>query len=98
MLEQHITADYSLGNYTEWNERLIYMDYVNKKYQYKEVAAMPIDAYRFQGNLYGLLKYLGVTQNLLFYTMYINGYNNPLNYDGKKLVFKVPVMPPIPEA
>lgn len=98
MLEQHVTADYSLGPYNEWNDRLIYMDYVNKKYEYKEVATTPIDAYRFQGNLYGLFKTLGVPQNLFFYTMYLNGYTNPHNYEGKKLVFKVPVMPPIPES
>ena len=97
MLEQHITSDYRLGSFTEWNERLIYMDYVDKNYQYKEIATTPIEAYRYQGNLFGLFKLLGVHQSLYFYSMYINGYTNPLNYEGKKLVFKIPVLPPIPE-
>lgn len=98
MLEKHITADYRLGEFTDWNERLIYIDYVDKHYQYQEVAATPIDAYRFQGNLFGLFKALGIAPTVYFYAMYLNGYNNPLNYEGKKLTFKVPVMPPIPES
>lgn len=97
MLEQYVTADYSLGTFTEWNERLIYIDYIDKNYEYKEVATSPIDAYRYQGNLYGLFKTLGISPSMYFYTMTLNGYSNPLNYEGKKLIFKVPVMPNIPE-
>lgn len=98
MLEQFVKSDYQLGSFTNFNERLIYMDYVSKVYGYNEVAATPMDAYRYQGNLYALFRILGVPSNLYFYTMAINGYTNPLNYDGKQLVFKIPVMPPIPES
>ena len=55
MLERHQTVDYALGDFTYWNERLIYMDFVNKKYTYGEKVVTPIDAYRYQGNLLGLL-------------------------------------------
>lgn len=97
MLEQYLTVDYRLGTFTEWNERLIYMDYVNKTYEYREVVATPIEAYRYQGNLFGLFKSLGVSPSMFFYAMSLNGYTNPLNYEGKNLIFKIPVMPPIPE-
>lgn len=97
MLERHQTVDYALGDFTYWNERLIYMDFVNKKYIYGEKVVTPIDAYRYQGNLFGLFKLLGIPNRMFFYTMYLNGYTNPMSYEGKKLTFKVPVMPPIPE-
>lgn len=98
MLQQFLSADYDLGTYTAWNEKIIYMEYVDKKYGYREITTTPADAYRFQGNLFGLFKSLGISSNLFFFTMYINGITNPLNYDGKKIVFKVPVLPPIPES
>jgi hypothetical protein len=98
LLQEHLIGDYQLGTYTEWNEQLIYMEYVDKRYGYQEITASPVEAYRYQGNLFGLFKSMGVNPSMFFYTMYINGLTNPLIYDGKKLIFKVPVMPPIPES
>lgn len=97
MLESHQTTDYALGSFSYWNERLIYMDFVDKKYDLEEKVVQPIDAYRYQGNLFGLFKIMNIPSKLHFYTMYMNGYTNPMSYEGKKISFKVPSMPPIPE-
>ncbi|MDD2819150.1 MAG: hypothetical protein PHN51_10225 [Candidatus Nanopelagicales bacterium] len=84
-----------LPDYTRINETLLHMDFVNANYSYREVAVTPTEADRFQGNLYGLFYHLSIPPELHMYTMQLNGCLNPLNYDGKKQVFKVPVLPPI---
>ena len=97
MLEQFMATGYSLANYTYLNDRLLYTDHINRNYNYQQVAVAPIEAYRFQGNLYGLFRVLGIPASLYVYAMYLNGYTNPTNYDGSKTNFKVPIKPPIPD-
>ena len=86
----------SVESYTEMNEVLLHMDFVNQNYAYREVTVADIDAYRHQGNLYGLFYLMGIVPELHLYTMHLNGYTNPVDYEGEKLVFRIPVMPPIP--
>lgn len=98
MLDRLITAGtYRMPSYTYFNDRLTYMDYIDRKYTYEEVVVAPMDCYRFQGNLYGLFKHLGIIESLLPFALYLNGFTNPTSYDGTKMTFKVPKMPPIPQ-
>lgn len=89
--------NYRFKDYRYLNDRLQFIDYVDNKYQYETVNVLPIEAYRYQGNLFGLFKTINIDPGLYIYTMYINGYTNPLNYDGKKFIFKVPKSPNIIE-
>lgn len=97
MLEQFMTGSYALPNYVHMNDRLLYTDHVNRKYTYEQVSVPAIEAYRYQGNLFGLFKLVGIRPSLYFYAMYLNGYTIPTNYDGMKTTFKVPVKVSIPE-
>lgn len=97
MLENLMTrATYRVPDYKYLNDRLVYIDYVDRNYTYEQAMVAPMDAYRFQGNLLGLFRFMGVSDTLLPYALYLNGYTNPTNYDGKQLTFKLPKMPPIP--
>lgn len=95
MLTQYIKPLFSIPSYQELNETLLHIDFVDLHYEYEEVMVSAMDAYRFQGNLYGLLRQLNVRRDMLLYTMQLNGYNNPSNYEGVKTIFKIPVPPPI---
>lgn len=97
MLEQFMNSVYGAPGYVYLNDRLLYIDHVDKNYRYQQVSILPIDAYRYQGNLFGLFKHMGVSPSLHVYAMYLNGYTNPLNYDGAVHTFKIPVHAPIPE-
>ena len=97
MLEQYINRGYSYQTYTELNEQLLYTDFIASKYTFKEVMVDPIVSYRYQGNLYGLFKEMMIDPDLYLLAMYINCYNNPLNFEGKKIRFQIPHRPPIPE-
>lgn len=97
MLKQFMTNGYKLPDFTYLNDRLLYIDYVDKNYEYTKVVILPIDSYRYQGNLFGVFKKLGISPSLYTYAMYLNGYTNPMNFEGKKTQFKVPVKPPIPD-
>ena len=97
MLEQFMSGSYSLPNYVDFNDILLYTDYINRKYTYQQVTVEPIEAYRFQGNLYGLFRMIGIKSSLFPYALYLNGYNNPCSYEGKKIEFKIPIPLNIPE-
>lgn len=98
MLKRFITAaNYRMDSYQYFNDRLIYIDFIDRKYEYDETTVTPVDGYRFQGNLMGLFKFIGIEDDLLPFALYLNGYTNPVEYDGVRLTFKVPKMPPIPE-
>ena len=98
MLKNLMTsATYRIPDYTYFNDRLTYIDYIDRHYSYEEVVVSPMEAFRYQGNLLGLFKHLGVTEPLLPFALYLNGYTHPANYDGKQVTFKLPKMPPIPE-
>ena len=96
MLEQFMVNGYRIDTYKNLNDRLQYIDYVDRHYEYKSVAISPIDAYRYQGNLFGVFSILNIAPSLYIYAMYLNGYTNPSNYSGHNCTFKVPVMPPVP--
>lgn len=96
MLENFQVNDYSFDNIETLNDNLQYIDYINNNYEFKEVIVEPILAYKYQGNLFGLFHELNISPNLFLFTLYINGYNNPIEYDGNKLTFKIAIKPPIP--
>lgn len=95
MLTQYMKPLFGIPTYQELNETILHIDFVDLFYEYEEVLISKMDAYRFQGNLYGLLRQLNVSRDMMLYTMHINGYNHPANYEGIKTVFKIPVPPPI---
>lgn len=96
MLESYQTNDYSFNNYQDLNDHLLYIDYVNKNYEYTVASVTPDMGYRYQGNFYGLLKELGVNSSLFLFTGYLNGILNPTDYNGTLLTFKIATRPPIP--
>lgn len=98
MLENLMTsARYRMPDYRFFNDRMTYMDYIQRNYTYEEVTVAPMDCYRFQGNLYGLFAHLGIPENLFPLALYLNGFTNPSSYDGTLMTIKIPKMPPIPQ-
>lgn len=98
MLETLQTNGYRIDDYNDYNDNLLYLDYIKNTYEFKEIIIDPNMAYSYQGNLIGLLKALRVEERLFMFTMYINGYNSPYDYDGKRTQFKLAIKPPIPSA
>jgi len=96
MLENLIVNDYSFSTYTNINDMLQFIDLINKKYTYQELTILPDIAYKYQGNLFGLFREMGIAPSLYLATMYINGYVNPTEYESNKFQFKMPVTPPMP--
>lgn len=98
MLEQIQVNEYKFDSYTELNNKLLYLDWINNNYKFNYVSTTPDISYRFQGNLFGLFRELQIPPNLFLFTMYLNGYTNPVDFDGTKLEFKLAINPPIPKA
>ena len=98
MLDNYMTNNYSFPSYTYLNDNLLYLDYIEATYSFNYVTATPDQAFRYQGNLFGLFKELGIPPSLYVYTMFMNGYFNPMDYDGIKYTFKLAIQPPIPIA
>ena len=98
MLETFQVNNYSFDSLTEINDNLQYIDYIKANYEFKEIAVDPGVAYRFQGNLFGLFRYLNIAANLFMYTMYINGFSNPVEFRGDIYNFKIAIRPPIPNS
>ena len=97
MLEEMMKPLYSLDNYNELIDNILYLDYMKKNYSFKEVNINVGLGYKYQGNFYGLLNELStINSNLYLYTLYVNGYTSPDQYDGTKLTILVPTKPPIP--
>lgn len=96
MLEQFQVNDYSFTTYQELNDNLLYLDYINRTYSYEIITINPAQAYRFQGNLFGLLREINVSPVLFVYTMYLNGYTNPVEFKGDKYTLTVAIRPLIP--
>ena len=96
MLVDMLQRNTNIPDYVYLNDRLVYIDYIDRNYTYSMLTVNPMDAYRHQGNLYALFEMIGIDTGLYVYAMYLNGYTNPLSYDGKQLDFKKPVDVPIP--
>jgi hypothetical protein len=97
LISQYLTNDFNFNDYNELNDNLLYIDYIKNKYKYNEINIQPDLAYRFQGNFYGLLNKLNVNRDLYLFTLYVNGYNSPNDYDGKKIILKIPKYPNLPK-
>lgn len=97
MLETLQTSLYEFTDYSNLNDNLQYLDFINNSYEFKEISIEPSLLYRYQGNFLGLLKELNVvTSNLYLYMMYINGIVNPYDFDTSVNTLKIPIRPPIP--
>jgi len=98
MLESFQVNDYSFDNVIQLNDNLQYLDYIKANYEFKEINIDPSVAYKYQGNLFGLFRQLNISPNLFLYTMYINGYHNPVDFMGDKYTFQLAIKPPIPSS
>lgn len=98
MLEQLQVNNYRFSNYVRLNDNLLYLDYIDKKYNFNEVGVSPDLALRYRGNLYGLFKEMRIEPSLYVFTMYINGYTSPVDFDGKRFTFKLATKPLIPNS
>ena len=96
MLEAFMVNSFSFRSYTELNDNLLYLDYIKANYENSIVNIQPDVAYRFIGNFYGLLRELNIDPSLFLYTLYINEYNNPTEYNGLVYTLQIPTNPPIP--
>lgn len=97
MLDEYKTNEYSFTDLVYINDHLQFIDYVDRTYDYDIAIVEPAEAYRYQGNLFGLFNEMKISPNLYMYTMYINGLVSPTDFDGVKCNFKIVVSPPIPE-
>jgi len=98
MLEQLQVNDYKFPNYVNLNDNLLYLDYIDLTYNFNEVSVLPDVALRYAGNLFGLFQEMNIPTNLYVFTMYINGYTSPVDFDGKKYVFKQAISPRVPKS
>lgn len=98
MLEQLQVNDYKFPNYAKLNDNLIYLDHIDITYNFNEVSITPDVALRYRGNLFGLFKEMRIDTNLYVFTMYINGYKSPVDFDGKKYTFKLAIKPLVPNS
>lgn len=98
LISQYLANDFNFNSYNELNDNLLFIDYINRKYSYKDITISPDLAYRFQGNFYGLLNKLDINRDLYLFTLYLNGYNSPVDYDGKRLTLKIPTSPNLPKS
>lgn len=98
MLETYQVNDYNTSNYTTLNDSLVYLDYINNTYKFKNVTINPSIAYRYQGNMIGLFRELNIDPSLYLFTMYINGYTSPIEYKGDIYTLKLAIKPPIPSS
>lgn len=98
MLDQLQVNNHRFVDYTNLNDNLLYLDHIDITYNFNEVGVSPDIALRYRGNLYGLFKEMGIDTNLYVFTMYINGYTSPVDFDGKKFTFKLAVRPLVPNS
>ncbi len=97
MLEQFQNNDFSFESLTTLNDNLQYIDYLSGVGDnIKTIGIEPSLGYAYQGNFYGLLRELNISPNMYLFTLYVNGFQSPVDYDGELLVIKVPVRPPVP--
>jgi hypothetical protein len=78
------------SNYDFLNDTMLYAD--NYKFKRRDTITTvdPMDAYVYQGNLFGLFTHIGIAPEWHLLTMYYNDMQSPVEYDGEKLVFYVP--------
>lgn len=96
MLEDLQVNDYQFDSLTQMNDNLQYLDYINHNYQFQDTTVDPHLSYKYQGNLFGLFREMGIQPHLFVYTMYLNNYSDPREFDGIKTTFKLAIKPPIP--
>lgn len=88
-----------LGKFDEFStlhDRLCFLDKINRITDFKIFTVDPATAMRSKGNFYSLLYQVGIPANLYLFTLYLNGFSSPYDYDGKKMEFKLGHQPDIP--
>ena len=98
MLEQLQVNDYKFPDFVKLNDSLLYLDHIDITYNFNEVGVTPDQALRYRGNLFGLFKEMNIEPSLYVFTMYINGYVSPVDFDGTKVVFKLAIKPLVPSS
>lgn len=96
MLKNLQNSDYSFKDEVVLNNNLLYLDFINNTYKFETQVVSPDECYKHQGDLFSLFKLMGITPDLYVYTMYINGYTHPHQYNGEKYDFKIAIKPRIP--
>lgn len=67
----------------------LHLDYINNNYEFKNITTDKITSYKYQGNLFALFNVLNIPPEHHVLMAYINGYNNPQDFDGKEVIFKL---------
>lgn len=97
MLENYQVNDYSFESIQQINDNLIYIDYIDAKYDFKETPITDDLIHRYQGDFFGLLKKLNIETNLYLYSLYINGLTTPYEFISlPNNTLRIPIKPPIP--
>ena len=91
-----MTNETKFKEYSNIHDNLCYLDYLNKIKDFKVAIVPPDIAYRSKGNFYSLLYQMKIPSELYLYTLYLNGYTSPFEYDGYKKELKIAIKPPIP--
>lgn len=97
MLEQLVTVNFKSKPREAMNDVFLYTDYLGQIKDYDEIMIEPDVAFKYQGNFYGLLKYLNVEPKLFVLTLYVNRLNNPIDYKGEAGSIKIGRNLPIPK-
>jgi len=96
MLQTLQANNYRIDNYENYNDNLLYLDYIKNNYEFQEILIEPAIAHAYQGNLIGLFGELNIEPGLYLFTMYINNIDNPVLFDGNLTTLKIAIRPPIP--
>lgn len=91
-LNKHIQYDvdqlYSSADFL--NDTILYSDHYKYKHNDTIKTVTPMDAYVFQGNLFGLFFFMNIPAERHVLIMYYNDIQSPVEYNGEKLEFYVP--------
>lgn len=96
MLKHLQNSDYSFKNSTVMNDNLQFIDFINNTFKFETQVIPPDEGYKHQGDLFSLFKVMDISPDLYVYTMYLNGYTHPHQYNGEKYDFKIAIKPQIP--
>lgn len=91
-LNKHIQYDIEqlYSDYDFLNDTMLYSDHYKYKLKDTVRTVTPMDAYVFQGNLFGLFNHMSIPPHRHMLTMYYNDMQTPVEFNGEKLEFYVP--------
>lgn len=92
-----MSNDFSSKNYTRLNDELLILDRIDLENKFEAIVVDADQAYRYEGNFYGLLNHLNVPEDLFLQTLYVNRLTHPTEYKSNFRVLKIPTKPKIPK-